>query len=43
MDNEYRREHLDEHLLARRAGIRRTELHRLRVRDARESVFYSVH
>ena len=34
---------LDEHLLARLAEARRSELDRLQVRDACECVFYSVH
>ena len=43
MENENGWEHLDEHLLACLAEARRTELHRLQVRDACESVFYSGH
>ena len=43
MEHEDRWKHLDEHLLARLAGIRRTELNRLKVRDACEGAFYSVY
>ena len=43
MEHEHRWKHLDEHLLARLAGTRRTELNRLKVRDTCEGVFYSVY
>ena len=43
MEHENRWERLDEHLLARLAIARRTELHGLQVRDACEFVFYKLH
>ena len=43
MEYENRWNRLNEHLLARPAKARRIELHRLRVGDAYERVFYSVH
>jgi hypothetical protein len=43
MEHENRWEHLDKHLMVCLAGARRTELHRLQVRDACESIFNSVH
>ena len=43
MEHENRWERLDKHLMVCLAGARRTELHRLQVRDACESIFNSVH
>ena len=42
MEDENWRKRFNEHLLARLAESRRTELDRLQVRDACECVFYSV-
>jgi hypothetical protein len=43
VDHENGWKRLDEHLLARLAEARRTELHRLQMRDACECTFYSVY
>ena len=43
MEDENGRKRFDERLLARPVGARRTELHRLQVRDPCERVFYSSH
>ena len=42
MEDENGRKRLDEHLLARLAESRRTELHRLQVRDTCECILYSA-